>query len=290
MKFRTEYEAQPAGFRLDPGKPVLLVGSCFTDNISQRMQACGWKAQNPFGVLFNPLSIAVAIRYALAAEAERQNPIKHSIFECTGVYHSWLCSSKKSGSSPEAVIRNINDSLISFRDTIKNCEALFVTFGTAWCYFLADQPDYVVANCHKQPQQIFTRRRAGIDEIVEIWRPLLESLRTFNPDLKIIFTVSPVRHLKDGFEGNARSKATLLLAVEKLCYMFGFCHYFPAFEVVNDDLRDYRFYASDLTHPSEQAVEYIWEKFLDTFIDNSGRELLRIGEKAMRRANHRPII
>ncbi|MBD5195926.1 MAG: GSCFA domain-containing protein [Bacteroidales bacterium] len=290
MKFRSEYTAEEAGVKLNPAKGVLLVGSCFADNISQRMQSCGWDAQNPFGVLFNPLSIAQAINLSLQSDADAADEIRKSIFESPEAFHSWLFSSKKSGSSMAIAQMNISDALTTFRDTLPQCEALFVTFGTAWCYFLAENPEYVVANCHKQPQQIFTRRRISIEEITTSWQPLLEVLHAKNPQMRVIFTVSPVRHLKDGFAGNARSKATLLLAVEQLCEDNEFCQYFPAYEIVNDDLRDYRFYADDLVHPSTQAVEYIWEKFLDTYVDTHNRELLRIGEKNIRRSNHKPII
>lgn len=166
---------------------------------------------------------------------------------------------------------------------------MFITFGTSWCYFLADREDYVVANCHKQPQSLFRRERVNVAEIVKVWGEMVTMLKERYPQLEIVFTVSPVRHLKDGFVGNMRSKAVLLLAIEELCRSYEWCHYFPAYEIVNDDLRDYRFYASDLAHPSEEAVEYIWEVFRATYLDPSGEAILKEGESILRGWEHRPL-
>ncbi len=289
MKFRTEYIAQQADFSLNPEKPVLLLGSCFADNIKQRMQLCRWDACNPFGVLFNPLSIARAVSLALS-DRDPMPEISDSIFSHDGIAHSWLFDSKKSGKNQNEVIAAICEGIRIFKDRLVQCDALFITFGTAWCYFLNAREDYVVANCHKQPQQLFSRRRISIGEIAAIWIPLLEKMHLLHPQLKVIFTVSPVRHLKDGFTGNALSKATLMLAVERICETMGFCSYFPAYEILNDDLRDYRFYASDLAHPSDMAVDYIWDILKSTYIDDRGALLLKEGEKITRRSLHRNII
>ena len=286
IKFRTEYTPVRENFTLNPEKPVLLMGSCFADNISQRMQFCRWNACNPFGVLFNPLSIARVLRMSLSG---LYADIPDSIFGNEGIFHSWLFDSKKSGSSADEVLDRIAESFSTFDIIIKEAEALFITFGTSWCYFL-NEDDYVVANCHKQPQALFNRRRIGIEEIADTWLPRLEELHNRYPLLKVIFPVSPVRHLKDGFEGNARSKAVLTLAIEKLCERYDFCRYFPAYEIVTDDLRDYRFYARDLVHPSDTAVEYIWDVFQETYLDSVGKEKLKSGEKETKRSLHRNII
>lgn len=136
---------------------------------------------------------------------------------------------------------------------------------------------------------MFLRKRLSVSRIVETWSALVCDLKEIYPDLRIIFTVSPVRHLKDGFEGNARSKAILLLATEELCHTHDFCSYFPAYEILNDDLRDYRFYASDLVHPSQEAVEYIWEIFKSTYLDKEGLEILKEGERISKGWKHRPL-
>lgn len=289
MKFRTEYKAERSGVLLNPDREVMLLGSCFAENIVKRMVRCRWDAVNPFGVLFNPLSIATAVNLALSPENEAKVEIEDSIFECDGIRHSWLFDSGMSSRDKAVSETRIADALALFRGRIVKSEALFVTFGTAWCYFL-NRTGAVVANCHKQPQSLFTRRRISIEEIAEVWTPLIEKLREINPSLEVIFTVSPVRHLKDGFVENMRSKATLILAVEEISRRFDFCNYFPAYEILNDDLRDYRFYAADLAHPSDQAVDYIWEIFQETYLDPAGRQRLKEGEKLTRLSEHRPII
>jgi len=289
MKFRTEYIAENGGITLDPEMPVMLLGSCFADNITRRMRLCLWDAANPFGVLFNPLSIARVMELALH-DGDITEDINGSIFASDGYFHSWLFDSKKSADSTDAVCSNIADAVNTFRDKLGKCGAIIITFGTAWCYFLSNRDDYVVANCHKQPQNLFVRRRVNIGSIVDTWQKLIKRIHEKYPELQIIFTVSPVRHLRDGFEGNARSKATLLLAVEEICNSTDHCHYFPAYEIVNDDLRDYRFYAEDLTHPSDTAVEYIWEIFKSHYLDAKGTALLKEGESISRRSRHRNLL
>ena len=168
-------------------------------------------------------------------------------------------------------------------------KTLIITFGTSIAYFRKSN-DTIVGNCHKQPADLFYRERLQVNDIAHAWDFLIKNMNNTYKGLNIIFTVSPVRHLKDTMEGNSKSKAILLLAIEQICSLHENCHYFPAFEIMNDDLRDYRFYASDLLHPSEEAIEYIWEKFVDTYIDSSGKTFLEEGAKKVRAANHRPKI
>ena len=294
MKFRTEYIPARGG-TIDPGKPTVLLGSCFADNLGERIRRCMWEAENPAGTLFNPLSISSAIEVMLMAtgrtggaqtEAERLRRFEESLFERDGIWLSWLFNSKLHGGSKEEICREFLERSRRLDTLLGKGEVLFVTFGTAWCYWLEN--DYLVANCHKQPARLFERRRLTQKEIVDKWRGTLDLLQSLYPGLRIVFTVSPVRHLKDGFEGNKRSKALLLLAVEELCESSE-AEYFPAYEIVNDDLRDYRFYASDLVHPSEEAVEYLWEIFQATYIDEKGKSRLKEGEAEYKRRNHRPL-
>lgn len=291
MKFRTEYQASPSPLRLDPRKPVVLVGSCFAQNIARKMEECGWEAFNGVGTLYNPLSIAKVLQTLLLSE-EWEEIVGNSIFENGGRFASWLFDSHFSGSSPRGVLDAVGECRKRLLETLGRAQALVVTFGTSWCYHLAaGRPGYVVANCHKVPASRFIRSRVAVNAITDQWLWLLRQIKEKYPELKVILTVSPVRHLKDGFEGNARSKAVLLLAAEILCQSSpGDTLYFPAFEIVNDDLRDYRFYASDLCHSSEQAVEYIWDKFRATFLDPPGEALLQDGLHAFKARNHRPII
>lgn len=299
MKFRTEYTAgRDASLTLSPRQPLALVGSCFADNIGARARRCMWDAGNPLGVLFNPLSIADALELCLLAE----NPAARfadTLFEAGGVWHSWMFDSGVSALTPRDCRNIFEERRLRLQDAVGQSGCLFVTFGTAWCYFLADgrdtagragMPGRVVANCHKMPQRMFERRRVSAEDISARWRVLMDRLRELCPGLRVIFTVSPVRHVRDGLHENALSKATLLLAVDSLCAADRMCGYFPAYEIVNDDLRDYRFYASDLVHPSEEAVEYIWEAFQTTYLDDAGRRRLREGESLRRRMDHRPLI
>lgn len=289
MKFRTECEVRGSDLRLSPDLPVVMAGSCFADNISGRMRRCLWPASNPLGVLFNPLSIARVLELCLL-DADPSEEFGRSAFEADGLWHSWLFDSRCTAADKASLLANMERCRQSLLENIEAGKTLFVTFGTAYCYFLADSPGYVVANCHKRPQQMFERRRISVNEITKAWSELGARLAEKFEGLRIVLTVSPVRHLRDGLHENNLSKGTLLLAADSLCMSGGTFSYFPAYELVNDDLRDYRYYADDLTHPSAQAVEYIWEKFLDAYIDRDGREALREGEAIARRTAHRPLV
>lgn len=289
MRFRTEYPVKRSDLTVSVERPVLLVGSCFSDNITRRMRECLWDGRNPFGVLYNPMSIAKALELALY-DPDPYTKVKESLFESDGITNSWLFSSRMSrefrSDAYEVAIRRLTEA----RETMDKGKTLIVTFGTSWCYYLHEKNDYVVGNCHRQPSALFERRRVSVGEIVDVWTHVLEELRLRYPGTNVIFTVSPIRHLKDGFEGNSRSKAVLLLAVEELCVRFGCCRYFPAFEILNDDLRDYRFYDSDLVHPSEEAADYIWDIFKSTYLTQEDMAVLKEGEGILRAWRHRPML
>lgn len=288
MKFRTEYVAEPGVVRLDVEKAVTLLGSCFSENIGRLMQESMWDARiNPTGVLFNPISISNAVETAFLSECGRSGepPFKIERFgnRWISVDFSYLSESTRKQAEAEAAHR-----LDILRQTLKESWTLIVTFGTAWV-FEDNETGRVVANCHKLPSQRFFRRRLSVSEIVETWKRCVSCLRKVNPELKIIFSVSPVRHLADGFVGNSLSKATLRLAIEELVGVFDNCCYFPSFEILTDDLRDYRFYADDMLHPSSAGEEYIWEKFQQTFLDKKNIDILGEGAKLWRRLNHRSL-
>lgn len=289
MKFRTEYRAAASTLRLDPRRPIALIGSCFAQNMAQKMEECGWEVFCGGGTLYNPLSIAKVLSLLLFDE-DWEETFSRSLFEADGVVHSWLFDSHFSCPGASECVENVKETRDALLRVLDDAQALIVTFGTSWCYFLESEPDCVVANCHKQHPDTFERRRISPSIICDVWCRLLNELRLRFPNLTVILTVSPVRHLKDGFEGNSRSKAALLLAVEDICGKNTDTLYFPAYEILCDDLRDYRFYASDLVHPSQSAIEYIWEKFCLTFIDESGEQILKDGKKERLRRLHRPII
>lgn len=275
---------------LNPEESVVLIGSCFTDYIGERMRTCRWCAYpNITGTLFNPLSIARVLELA----ATWENPfdlIDESIAQKDKLWVSWLGDSGCSTYSKVETKERIFSRLLCLREHLSVAKTLIVTFGTAWIYELRERPGYVVSNCHKFPSDSFLRRRLSVSEIIDEWESLLKLLKEKYPQLRIIFTISPVRHLKDGFEGNSRSKSILQLACEDICERNEDIDYFPSFEIMNDDLRDYRFYATDMVHPSTEAVDYIWEKFQDRYLSKESRALLAEGEKVTKRLNHRSIM
>ena len=286
MKFRTEYQPQKADFTLSPEKPVVLAGSCFSQNIASKMKDHLWDAVNSFGTLYNPSSIYHAIEMMLDEEQGVKRFVD-SLFYADGLWNSYMFDSSFSSKDKEDCVKEFQIRQEEFLSKIVSGKVLIITFGTSICYYLRED-DVPVGNCHKLPSRLFDRKRLSIQEISILWNSLIKKLKARIPDIKIIFTVSPVRHLKDGFTGNARSKAILLLAAEGMCNSNESCVYFPSFEILNDDLRDYRFYASDLVHPSEEAIDYIWEIFKDVFLEEEGKLYLAEGLKKVKSANHRP--
>ena len=288
MKFRTEYKAEKSDIILSPAVPVAFVGSCFSENIAGIMRASLWDARNPLGTLYNPLSIANVLELSLLSLFPEREYEK-TLFLKDDKYYSRLFDSRFSAYLAADCMAAFTSRRNSLWEVMAAGSVLIVTFGTAWVYELKEQQGYVVGNCHKLPAEKFDRRRLSVMEIVERWDSLLVALKRKFPQLKVIFTVSPVRHLKDGFEGNSLSKSILRIAIDEICGKHSYCCYFPAFEIVTDDLRDYRFYGEDLVHPSSMAVDYVWEKFKETFLDKDALELLSECEKIAKRISHRPL-
>ena len=280
MIFRTEIDLARLPFGIDYTTSILTMGSCFAERIVERLRCAKFRATlSPTGILFNPASIA----QTLAAFAEGREPDGNMLVEREGRWVSLLAHSAIAGNSPEEALSTLSESYKQGAKALQEADVLILTFGTAWVYTL--QSGEVVANCQKVPQRNFLRRRLSVSEIVEMFRPLLKGVLS---DKSIIFTVSPVRHIGDGLAENSLSKATLRVAIEELCAEFKNTCYFPAYECLVDDLRDYRFYAADMVHPSEQAVEYIWEKFTHCALAPEALELLPRVNKVVTAAAHRP--
>lgn len=288
MKFRTEYVAHKAPFTLNPQNPVVLAGSCFSQNIAAKMQSHLWQAENPLGTLYNPLSICQAI-YMMLDEEKGPDNYEKSLFFYNGVWNSKKFDSSFSSATKQDCIQDFINRRDIFIDTLRRGKTLIVTFGTSIVYYDHEE-QLPYGNCHKLPADRFFTSRLTSSEIMSFWSEVIEKLQEMFPDIRIIFTVSPVRHIKDGFVGNARSKAVLLLAIEEICRFNENCYYFPAYEILNDDLRDYRFYATDLVHPSEEGIQYIWEKFCETFLEEEGKRILNEGAKKIKAMAHRPKI
>ena len=274
MLWRTEIAIPKSSWQLSQGSRILLIGSCFTDEIGAKMQVYGLHADcNPTGVLYNPLSIVQSLNGDMRVE----------IVEHDGLFHSMSHHGSFSGTDNEQVLRRCLESLAALHLSLAQADTVFVTFGTAYVYYRDNQ---VVANCHKLPEREFTRERLTVEEILTAWRPLIRTM----PDKHWVFTVSPIRHQRDGMHQNQLSKAVLLMAIDRLQQEFPKqVTYFPAYEIVLDELRDYRFYADDLVHPSSAAVEYIWQRLCDTFISPQTMAQLQLNYKHWLRSQHRPL-
>lgn len=279
MKFRTEIEIAPLGTKIGYENRILALGSCFAEHIAGRLAQAKFRVTaNPSGILFNPLSIAAALR-SYAGES----PVRHSELGFDG--ELWFhYGFHGSFSAPEAdqALAAMNAARKSGAEALRAADRIMLTFGTAWVY---EHDGAVVANCHRRPAAEFSRRRLSVEEIVETFAELIEGPLAGK---QIILTVSPVRHTGDTLAGNAVSKATLRLAAEQLTERFKCSAYFPAFEILTDDLRDYRFYADDLVHPAPQAVAYVWEKFAPAVLTDEALRLLPEAEAIVAAAAHRP--
>lgn len=286
MKFRTEYSPLRASFILDPAKPAVMTGSCFSQNIAKKMEEHGWEAVNPSATLYNPVSIFRALEM-MTYGTNGKRLFENSLFFFNGLWNSHYFDSSFSSRFKEDCIVEFEDRQRIFFEKLQKGKVIIITLGTSICYHL-DSNSEIVGNCHKQPSELFFTKRLSPEKILTDWSHTHDLLLEKFQGLRFIFTVSPVRHLKDGFVENSRSKAVLLLAVDEICKKYDDCCYFPAFEILNDDLRDYRFYASDFAHPSKEAIDYIWEKFRETFIDEKGNALLKEGEKRIKALLHRP--
>ncbi len=278
MKFRTEIEIAPIADGIDHTKKVFALGSCFAESISERLRRAKFSVTtNPFGVLFNPLSIARAIERLADTRAFAVCDIR----EGKEGFFSFDAHSSLDGKTHTEIFANLNQAVAQGSKALHDAEWIVLTFGTAWIY---EREGKVVANCHKQPAKEFERRRLSVAEIVERYQPLFEGVLR---DKTVILTVSPVRHLGDGLQENSISKAILRLAVEELVAKYENAHYFPSYEILIDDLRDYRYYADDLAHPSKMAVDYVWERFCEYALTDKAQKLLPQIEQIVSAAEHR---
>jgi hypothetical protein len=286
-KFQTLVEVPKYRWQTGYSQKCIFMGSCFTENIGTRMEKLKYDVDiNPFGILYNPFSVSNGLRILLQ---QKEFKAEDLIF-ADGLWHSFSHHGRFSSADENEALEQINSRIKSSAGFLKNAGFLFITFGTAWIYKFkkTGQP---VSNCHKIPAKEFERVRLNVDEIVDEYRDLLTEIRKVNPSIKVVFTVSPIRHWKDGAIENQRSKAVLLLTIDKLINEFGddYCAYFPAYEIVMDELRDYRFYAEDMIHISDVAVEHIWEKFQSALIDKESQQIAAHVQKIVKAASHRPI-
>lgn len=286
MEFRTTVKTGENRSWLHHSDSVVLLGSCFSDNMGGKMHGALINALvNPMGTLYNPMSIASGVQRLI----ECRPMAGQELFMQSGVWNSYDFHSRYSLPDKQVTLDRMNQRIELGHKTLRQAQLLTITLGTAIVYRLRSTGQ-VVANCHKVPQHEFERKMASVPEMAQVLDGMLTALHQFNPDLRIIFTVSPIRHIADGLDVNSLSKASLRVAIQNAIVSHQeYCDYFPAYEIMLDDLRDYRFYTSDMVHPSDVAVEYIWQAFQATYLDDRSALAVARCERVHKRLQHRPM-
>lgn len=283
--FRTELYIRQSNSRIDLHDQILTIGSCFADSIGSKLRENKFKAlPNPFGVTYNPHSIHTLLHYA----SQNQIVPEYTFFENKGIHLNYQFHSALSALKKIDLERKIAELTNSVHYFLKNTKWLMITYGTAWIYTKKDTAE-IVANCHKMPASMFNKELLTQKRILDSFEKTYEQLKSFNPNLQIILTVSPVRHVKDTLELNSVSKSTLRLACHTLTQQHTNVHYFPSYEIMLDDLRDYRFYKSDMIHPSSDAEAYIWKKFTQAYFDTETLNFLEKWKKIQSGLQHKPF-
>lgn len=267
------------------GQQLFLMGSCFAENIGERLLRNKFRTEvNPFGILYNPFSVAGSLERLTEARAFT----KEELFVYDGIWHSFSHHSRFSSSDVSECLEKINERFFPAVRALDRTDWLLITWGTAFVYSIRES-GRIVSNCHKLPEKFFDRRLLSAEEITVRWTALLNRLQEKYPRLRIVITVSPIRHLRDGAPANQVSKGTLLTAAWQLSRQFPCVRYFPSYEIMMDELRDYRFYAADMVHPSETAIEYIWERFTDTFFPPETRNIMKEWNALSKALQHKPL-
>jgi len=291
MNFRLELNIPSFSQQIRHADKVMLMGSCFTEHITAFMEKHKFRVlQNPHGILFNPHSIANATADYASGKVYDHN----DLFESNGIWYSWHHHGRFSTINAAETLENINRSIEDAAGFLKECQWTIVTLGSAWVYALqagapAYHPGLIAANCHKVPASFFDHRMLELDEVLDSLNAITNNLRRLNPAMRIIFTISPVRHAREGLIENNRSKGLLHYALQRFWDAQHDCFYFPAYELVMDDLRDYRFYAEDMVHPNYQATRYVWDKFRSACISDQDEETLDEAYKIVSATQHRAL-
>jgi hypothetical protein len=283
MEFRTIINIEPSGIKIDYQKPVMFIGSCFASEIGMKLGEGLMPVMiNPSGTVYNPVSVLNTLESIINNREYRRT----DLYEYNGKYISFYHYTDFSSDDPECILDKINMKIKLAFEFISRAEFLFITFGTAHIYRLKKTGD-IVSNCHKIPSDFFVQELLSVEEIVTLWIKMLDNLHLLFPRLKVVFTISPIRHWKNGAHGNQVSKSLLFIAIEKLLSNPAVIGYFPAYELLMDDLRDYRFYDYDMLHPSERAVEYIWESFTKCYFEKKTTDLWKEVRKITKASSHR---
>jgi hypothetical protein len=269
---------------------VLLLGSCFVENIGEKLSYFKFQNyQNPFGIIFNPISLAKVIERSINQNYYTEN----DIFFHNELWHCFEVHSELSNPVKDSFLTSLNELINSTNKQLRYSTHIVITLGTAWVYRFMETYS-IVANCHKVPQKQFAKELISVDEIVKSLEIIISLLKAVNPTATIIFTVSPVRHIKDGFVENTQSKAHLIAAIHQIIHNQSSKDtnqlvYFPSYEIMMDELRDYRFYAEDMLHPNPTAIQYIWEKFQDVWISTEANKTMDVVDAIQKGMSHKPF-
>jgi lysophospholipase L1-like esterase len=285
MNFRTNIQLKRERNQIDYSAKLFLIGSCFSENISKKLAYYKFQTvSNPFGILFNPMAIETFITNAINSKMYTEK----DIFQLNERWHCFDAHSDLSATDKNEFIQNLNTAIKSTNKQLSETTHIVITLGTAWTYRFIET-DTIVGNCHKVPQKKFLKELLSVEEVTASLENMCTLLKDVNPTVNIIFTVSPVRHLKDGFVENAQSKAHLLSAIHQIAAQNSAVKYFPSYEIMMDDLRDYRFYASDMFHPNETAINYIWEQFKLVWIAENTTDIMNEIETIQKGLAHQPF-
>ncbi len=286
MKLQTQIplKKQPHN-QVDYHSNILLIGSCFSENIGAKFNYYKFKSlQNPFGILYHPQAIEKLFLNAINEKVYDESDVFHH----NERWHSFDAHSDLSSTSKEDLLGNLNGAVNQTYQQINRATHIIITLGTAWSYRFIES-DEIVANCHKIPQKKFLKEIQSVKSIIESLEAIIELIKSVNPKVAILFTVSPVRHLKDGFEENTQSKSHLITAVHQVVEPGNNLYYFPSFEIMMDELRDYRFYAGDMLHPNNVAIDYIWEYFKTAWISKEADETMQEVDAIQKAMKHKPF-
>lgn len=288
MDLQTKVPIQPADNPIDYKGKVLLLGSCFVENMGAKLGYFQFRnSLNPFGIFFHPLAIENLVQRAV----DESSYSADEIFEQDGIWHCFDAHSELRSKDRDTLLELLNQRLMETKKSLETVSHIIITLGTAWVYRNVISKK-IVANCHKVPQREFQKELLAPEEIRTSLENCLALVKKVNPNVHFIFTVSPVRHLKDGFVENQRSKAHLISAVHSVLSsraQSGELSYFPAYEIMMDELRDYRFYGKDMLHPNELAVDYIWDKFRSVWISPDSLSIMEEVDSVRKGLAHRPF-
>jgi lysophospholipase L1-like esterase len=286
MKLQTNISIkEQADNLIDYHSKILLLGSCFSENIGNKLSYFKFQSkQNPFGILFHPKAIENLISRAIKDElyTEKELTFNNERWHCFDAHSSISAADKN------VLLTNLNSALIHTKTQLKEATHVFITLGTSWVYRYLET-NAIVANCHKIPQKKFSKELLSVAEVSKTLEKCIALLKSINKTVSVTFTVSPVRHLKDGFIENTRSKAHLIAAIHTVINSKNNTYYFPSYEIVMDELREYRFYNEDMLHPNTTAINYIWEKFVSSRFSREAQDIMQEVETVQRGISHKPF-